>query len=104
MKYCIGDINALPWCESPLSDESKSIRENLIHINKHGFLTINSQPRVNGVPSNDETVGWGPKNGYVYQKAYVEFFTSPENLQKLLEVIPKFPDLTYHAVNWKVIN
>lgn len=104
VKYCIGDINALPWCESPLSDESKSIRENLIHINKHGFLTINSQPRVNGVPSNDETVGWGPKNGYVYQKAYVEFFTSPENLQKLLEVIPKFPDLTYHAVNWKVIN
>jgi len=29
---------------------------------------------VNGAKSNDEKYGWGPDNGYVYQKAYFELF------------------------------
>lgn len=37
-----------------------------------GFLTINSQPRVNAARSDDPTFGWGGIGGYVYQKAYVE--------------------------------
>ena len=37
-------------------------------MNERGFLTINSQPAVDGVKSNDPVHGWGPKNGYVYQK------------------------------------
>ncbi len=37
-------------------------------MNELGYLTINSQPAVDGAPSDDPTYGWGPKNGYVYQK------------------------------------
>ena len=37
-------------------------------MNKYGFFTINSQPAVNGAPSDDKIFGWGPANGYVYQK------------------------------------
>lgn len=46
----------------------KVIAEKLARINDLGFLTINSQPAVNGVPSNDKAFGWGPSNGFVYQK------------------------------------
>ena len=45
---------------------------------------VNSQPRVNGVPSSDPLFGWGGAGGYVFQKAYVEFFCDPLTLQKLL--------------------
>lgn len=38
-------------------------------MNELGFLTINSQPAVNGARSDDKVFGWGPSNGYVYQKA-----------------------------------
>ena len=44
------------------------IAEKLAQINDLGFLTINSQPAVNGVPSDDKVFGWGPSNGFVYQK------------------------------------
>lgn len=46
----------------------KVITEKLAQINDLGFLTINSQPAVNGVQSNDKVFGWGPSNGFVYQK------------------------------------
>ena len=36
--------------------------------NELGYLTINSQPPVDGADSKDPTFGWGPKHGYVYQK------------------------------------
>ena len=44
------------------------IRDRLEQINRQGFLTINSQPAVNGARSDSPVYGWGPKNGYVYQK------------------------------------
>jgi methylenetetrahydrofolate reductase (NADPH) len=100
-KFCNGEIEKLPWWDTPLSPETDIIKETLIKINKHGFLTINSQPAVNGAKSTDEKFGWGPSGGYVYQKAYIEFFTSEENLKSLIEVSPLFPDLTYHAINVK---
>jgi methylenetetrahydrofolate reductase (NADPH) len=46
-------------------------------------------------------VGWGGPGGYVYQKAYLEFFCAPEKLQKLIEKIEKRPSLTYIAINNK---
>jgi len=100
-KYCRGEISRLPWNEFPLSPESQDIKEQLVKINKLGFLTTNSQPAVNGKPSSDEKYGWGPKGGFVYQKAYLEFFTSPGNLETLLHTIAEYPTLTYHAVNLK---
>ncbi|CAF4223040.1 unnamed protein product, partial [Rotaria magnacalcarata] len=38
-------------------------------------------------------------NGYVYQKAYLEFFTSAENIPALRSVLKTFPGVNYHFVN-----
>ena len=38
---------------------------------------------------------------YVYQKAYVEFFTSPENFRALEPKLKAAPSITYMAVNAK---
>lgn len=43
--------------------------------------------------------GWGGPGGYVYQKAYLEFFCSPEKLNTLVEKCKGFPNLTYMGVN-----
>jgi len=43
--------------------------------------------------------GWGGPGGYVYQKAYLEFFCAKEKLDQLIEKIKAFPSLTYIAVN-----
>jgi len=32
------------------------------------YVQINSQPSVDGAKSEDPALGWGPINGYVYQK------------------------------------
>lgn len=68
-------------------------------MNLHGFLTINSQPRVNGAPSTDPIFGWGGRDGYVFQKAYVEFFCSPTLINALLKAFASYPALTFHAMN-----
>jgi len=100
--FCSGEIKQSPFTEAPLALETDVIREKLVQLNKAGFLTINSQPPVNGAHSHDKRFGWGPRGGYVYQKAYVEFFTSPEHVQKIIEITKrKYPSLTFHAVNLK---
>jgi methylenetetrahydrofolate reductase (NADPH) len=53
---------------------------------------------VNGLPSSDKQYGWGGPDGYLFQKAYVEFFCSEENLKKLLEVLDNYPSISYHAL------
>lgn len=100
--FCSGEIKQSPFTEAPMASETDVIKEKLVTINRVGFLTINSQPAVNGAPSTDKRFGWGPRGGYVYQKAYVEFFTSPENVQKIIDITKKkFPTLTFHAINAK---
>ena len=61
-------VQEIPWNDDELSPETSLITEKLAAINKRGVLTINSQPSVNGLPSNDPQVGWGAPNGYIYQK------------------------------------
>lgn len=97
--YIEGKIPLLPWCETDLQAETSSISENLAILNRNGFLTINSQPAVNGIKSSHKVYGWGGTGGYCYQKAYVEFFVSPENLKYFKENISKYPNLNLHAVN-----
>ncbi|OQR96959.1 methylenetetrahydrofolate reductase [Achlya hypogyna] len=97
VKFIEGSIKTLPWCEQGLSGESTIIRENLRWINSMGFLTINSQPRINGAPSEDPSVGWGGKGGFVFQKAYVEFFVPPHLMERLLVALKDYPNLSYHA-------
>jgi methylenetetrahydrofolate reductase (NADPH) len=71
-RYVEGRVPRLPWCEATLLPETSIISLNLACINRAGFLTINSQPRVNAARSDDPTFGWGGSGGYVYQKAYIE--------------------------------
>ena len=99
VSFCEGKINLLPWCEMPLALESEQISDELISLNKNGYLTINSQPKVNGAPSDDAGVGWGGDSGRVYQKAYLEFFTTKEKLSSLEKKIDKKSNFTFQAVN-----
>eukprot|EP00250_Pteridium_aquilinum_P024796 c29616_g1_i1 orf=529-2313(-) len=100
--YCAGKIKSHPWSElEGLAPETVKINAKLVDINSKGFLTINSQPAVNGEKSDSPILGWGGPGGYVYQKAYVEFFCAPEKLQKLVEKVKGVPSLTYIAVNSK---
>jgi len=102
VKFLTGSIPKLPWFDKPIERETMEIQTGIIDMNRHGFLTINSQPAVNAAKSEDPIHGWGPKGGYVYKKAYIEFFTSAENTHKLIQLIDtKYPYLSYHAVNMK---
>jgi methylenetetrahydrofolate reductase (NADPH) len=98
-KFCQGQINWLPWCEMPVQNETSRITNQLVTLNKNGYLTINSQPQVNSAPSDSPDIGWGGPGGYVFQKAYVEFFTSRDKLQMLLGRAKDLPSITLHAIN-----
>ncbi|KAF7163157.1 hypothetical protein CNMCM5623_008227 [Aspergillus felis] len=101
VRYLEGKLDRLPWSDSPISSEANAIKDNLVQLNSRGLLTVNSQPAVNGVRSSHPVFGWGPKNGFVYQKAYLELFVPPYLLDELIARIEKNPDLTYHAVGKK---
>ncbi|XP_035881211.1 methylenetetrahydrofolate reductase isoform X1 [Phyllostomus discolor] len=95
-------VTCLPWNDEPLAAETSLMKEELLRVNRRGVLTINSQPRVNGKPSSDPVVGWGPSGGYVFQKAYLEFFTSRETVEALLQVLKKYElRVNYHIVDVK---
>mgnify|MGYP001164957810 FL=1 len=99
VSFCEGKINSLPWCDSPLEIESKKISKELVKLNRSGFFTINSQPQVNGAPSEDPDVGWGAQGGRVYQKSYLEFFTSKDKLDTLLKTLNSSNNVSYQAIN-----
>jgi len=92
-------IDKTPWCHDQLNPETHLIADMLAKYNKLGVLTINSQPEANCVPSSDPTLGWGPSNGYVFQKAYLEFFTAESNVLALLQILGR-----YQGVNFQVVN
>ncbi|XP_056651747.1 methylenetetrahydrofolate reductase (NADPH) isoform X4 [Monodelphis domestica] len=95
-------VTCLPWNDEPLAAETSLMKEELLKVNQRGILTINSQPNINGKPSTDPIVGWGPSGGYVFQKAYLEFFTSSETVEALLQVLKKYElRVNYHIVNVK---
>jgi methylenetetrahydrofolate reductase (NADPH) len=98
VRYLNKEIEYLPWSEAPVAEEADLIRDDLIELNNRGLITVNSQPAVNGVKSTHPIHGWGPANGYVYQKAYLEMLISPELFPQIKSRIENHPDLTYHAV------
>lgn len=100
VKFQKGEIKRLPWSESDeLSSETSVISGPLLWLNRNGLLTINSQPRVNAAPSSDVTVGWGAPGGYVYQKAYIEFFAPPAIVDALIKAAPMFPSVVIHSMS-----
>jgi len=98
-KFCAGKIDVFPWVDGDLQDETRRISDDLVRLNHAGWLTINSQPQVHGVPSDDSEVGWGGPGGLVYQKAYLELFVSEDKLQAFLDKVDDHPTLTYQAVS-----
>ncbi|XP_070561500.1 methylenetetrahydrofolate reductase (NADPH)-like [Ptychodera flava] len=93
-------VTYLPWNEDDLAPETNMLKDKLINLNERGVLTINSQPNVCAKPSADPVVGWGDPGGYVFQKAYLEFFTTRENIKALLEILPDYsPRVNYHIIN-----
>jgi len=95
----------LPWCSQSIGQETLSfLLEPLKLINSFGFLTINSQPQVNGAPSTDPVIGWGHQNGYVYQKAYLEFFCSKTQCERLLSAIDDGKDAQFATLSYQAIN
>lgn len=100
INYIEGKIKKLPWCEeSELELEINQIKDLLFELNSHNIYTINSQPAVNGKSSNDPEVGWGPGNGYVYQRMYIEFFIDKDKIEKIVSILKNYPQITYQAVN-----
>ena len=51
------------------------------------------------MPSNDPNVGWGPKNGYVFQKQYIEIFVPPQLIGPLVAHLSLHPALSFQAAN-----
>ncbi|KAL4797042.1 methylenetetrahydrofolate reductase-domain-containing protein [Aspergillus venezuelensis] len=98
VRFLEGGLDRLPWSDSPITPETNAIKDPLVELNKRGFLTINSQPAVNGAKSSHPVYGWGPKNGFVYQKAYLELLVPPYLIDELISRINANSDLTYHAV------
>lgn len=97
--YMSGKVPRLPWCEKALLPETTLIAQQLIRLNKEGFLTINSQPRVNGARSDDPTFGWGGSGGLVYQKAYIECFMPPGHLAAFMEAASLHSTISYTAIS-----
>ena len=64
----LSQVTHIPWQQDALAPETGLIVGDLVELNKRGVLTINSQPRVNGVSSSDPVHGWGSSGGYVFQK------------------------------------
>ncbi|AOA62667.1 Methylenetetrahydrofolate reductase isozyme [Komagataella phaffii CBS 7435] len=107
VRYLQGNLSSLPWSDGETSKEINVLLDDLLALNRQGILTINSQPCVNGLPSNHNVHGWGPSNGFVYQKQYLEFFIPAKFLTKLISNIEElnksyssnFNTLTFYAVN-----
>jgi methylenetetrahydrofolate reductase (NADPH) len=98
ISFLSGKLDRLPWSDSPITAEADAIKDHLIELTRRGFLTINSQPAINGIKSSDPVYGWGPKNGFVYQKAYLELLVPSYLIDELISRIEKNDDLTYHAI------
>jgi methylenetetrahydrofolate reductase (NADPH) len=83
LQHIEGRLSAIPWSEEGFNEETNTIKKQLLELNKKGWWTVASQPAVNGVRSSDPVFGWGPKNGFVFQKAFVEFFLPAKDWKAL---------------------
>jgi methylenetetrahydrofolate reductase (NADPH) len=86
-RYLKGDPSTptTPFCDMPLSPESATVLPHLLALNspKVQHWTVGSQPAVDAAASEDPMHGWGPPGGYVFQKAFVEFFVPLSAVQRL---------------------
>ncbi|KAF8823798.1 hypothetical protein HHX47_DHR9000107 [Lentinula edodes] len=103
LKYLHSDIDTTPFSSDPILDESKLILPHLRKLTERGWWTVGSQPAVDGIDSSDPVVGWGPRNGYVFQKSFVEFFCTEEDVNMIEKKVAEKGDgwVHYYAANSK---
>lgn len=87
LRYLHSEIPDTPFSDGPLSEESQVILPHLEKLAKRGWWTVGSQPAVDCAKSTDPVFGWGPRGGYVYQKAFVEFFAPEEDVEKIIDKV-----------------
>ncbi len=69
-----------------------------------GWWSVGSQPAVDGAPSTDPVVGFGPAGGFIFQKSFVELFMSTSDKDRLTQRIDALgpnAQITYFAGNAK---
>ncbi|KAL2151880.1 hypothetical protein VTH82DRAFT_5064 [Thermothelomyces myriococcoides] len=104
IRHLRGELPTIPWSEENFSPETDKIRDRLVALNSRGWWTLASQPAVNGLRSNDPVFGWGPENGFVFQKAFVEFFLPSRDWAALEQRLsrPEMRDVVcFYATNAK---
>jgi len=102
IRHLRGELSAIPWSEEGFNAETDAIRESLVRLNSKGWWSLASQPAVNGLRSSDPTFGWGPQNGFVFQKAFVEFFLPSADWKVLSQKLqrPEMRDtICFFAIN-----
>ncbi|KAF2094445.1 methylenetetrahydrofolate reduct [Rhizodiscina lignyota] len=98
-RYIMGELDAIPWSEEGLNAETGTITQELRKLNAKGWWSVASQPAVNGLKSTDKVFGWGPKNGFVFQKPFVEFFLPSSDWKTLQQKLDELEEVTYFAGN-----
>ena len=68
---------------------------------ERGWWTVGSQPAVDAISSSDKVFGFGPKNGWVFQKAFVEFWVPNDEIEDLCKRLDGWKDGGYYAGNFK---
>lgn len=99
VQHIQGETGGTPWSSGALSAETEVIRQQLLSLNSRALWTVGSQPAVNCAESSDAVFGWGPKDGYVYQKSFVELFVDPARWRRMREVLDAEPQVSYYAGN-----
>lgn len=104
VRHVTGKLAAIPWSEEELMAESSAITPRLEALNAKGWWSVASQPAIDAAPSKDPTFGWGPASGFVFQKAFVEFFIPNadwEMLQAKLRSEAVRDEVCFYASNAK---
>jgi methylenetetrahydrofolate reductase (NADPH) len=71
-------------------------------LNARGWWTVASQPAVNGCTSSDPCFGWGPRNGFVFQKPFVEVFVPASDWTKLEKKLKSvMGEISFYAADSK---
>ncbi|KAJ9475873.1 Methylenetetrahydrofolate reductase 1 [Pseudozyma hubeiensis] len=109
--YLEEKISCIPWCDAPLMNETLQIRDHLLSLNRlgeganasgKGWWSVGSQPAVDGAPSTDPVVGFGPPGGFIFQKSFIELFMSTsdkDHLVSRIDALGANAQITYFAGN-----
>jgi methylenetetrahydrofolate reductase (NADPH) len=108
-RHVLEQIPCVPWSDETdisesgpgaLREETATIRKELLElIEGCGYWTLASQPAVNGVNSDHPLFGWGPPGeGFVFQKAFVEFFVARSSWEADLK--PQLQRYSEEKISW----